>query len=148
MASDLKALRDIIVSSIDNIIAVTESTGKDFPKLNEPVQFSEFTPDGIRNHPVVSDNIAVAVAASFQLIQTIQSPPVTLTTAAFRVRAVNFVLILMLICCLVQHALPVSIGIAERANVAEILSKAGPQACTTILPTPTRTDPYIFRVCT
>ena len=86
MASDLKALRDIIVSSIDNIIATCEETGKEFPKLSEPVQFSEFTPDGIRNHPKVSDNIALAVAAAFQLIQTLQSPPVTLTTSAFRVR--------------------------------------------------------------
>lgn len=86
MASDLKSLRDIIVSSIDNIIATCEETGKEFPKLNEPIQFSEFTPDGIRNHPKVSDNIALAVAAAFQLIQTLQSPPVTLTTSAFRVR--------------------------------------------------------------
>ena len=90
MASDLKALRDIIVASIDSIIAVCEETGKDFPKLSEPVQFSEFTPDGIRNHPKISDNIAVAVAAAFQLIQTVQSPPITLTTSAFRVRALWF----------------------------------------------------------
>ena len=91
MASDLKALRDILVSSIDNILAVCEETGKEFPKLSEPVHPSEFTPEGIRNHPKVSDNIAIAVAAAFQLIQTIQSPPVTLTTAAFRVRTHAYV---------------------------------------------------------
>lgn len=94
MASDLKALRDIIVSSIDQIIDVCESTGKEFPKLNEPIQLSEFTPDGIRNHPKVFDNIALAVTAAFQLIQTLQSPPVTLTTAAFRVWRFLFALML------------------------------------------------------
>ena len=85
MASELRALRDIISSSIDNILNVCAETGKDFPSLNEPIHPSEFTPDGIRNHPQVADAIGPAVAAAFQLIQTLQSPPVTLTTSAFRV---------------------------------------------------------------
>lgn len=85
MAADLKALRDIISSSIDNILNVCAETGKDFPSLEQPIQFSEFTPDGIRNHPQVAEAIGPAVAAAFQLIQSLQSPPVTLTTSAFRV---------------------------------------------------------------
>ena len=74
-------------------------------------------------------NIAVAIAAAFQLIQTIQSPPITLTTSAFRVRALRFVVLLphSELTSGMQSTLPVSLGIAERANVAEILRKAGPQ---------------------
>ncbi|KAI5119658.1 hypothetical protein M0805_007749 [Coniferiporia weirii] len=106
MASDLKALRDIISSSVDKIIDVCASTGKDFPSLDQPIQFSEFTPDGIRNHPQVADSIGLIVAAAFQLIATVQPPAGTLTTSAF------------------GFSLPVALGIAEAANVAEIIGSA------------------------
>ncbi|KAI5119663.1 hypothetical protein M0805_007754 [Coniferiporia weirii] len=109
MASDLKALRDIISSSVDKIVDVCESTKKDFPSLDQPIQFSEFTPDGIRNHPEVADNVGLIVAAAFQLIATVQPPASTLTTAAFR------------------FSLPVALGIAEATNVAEIIRPAGPK---------------------
>ena len=85
MATELRALRDIISSSIDNILNVCAEMGKDFPSLNEPIQPSEFTPDGIRNHPQVSEAIGPAVAAAFQLIHTLQSPPVTLVNSAYKV---------------------------------------------------------------
>ena len=90
MTSELKALRDIITSSIDQIIDVCETSGKGFPSLDEPIDSSEFTPEGIRNNPIVSDNIGLAVAAAFQLIATLQPPPTTLTTAAFRVWSIHY----------------------------------------------------------
>ncbi|THH07842.1 hypothetical protein EW145_g3108 [Phellinidium pouzarii] len=107
MASDLKALRDIISSSVDKIVGVCASTGKDFPSLDQPIQFSEFSPDGIRNHPDVADNVGLIVAAAFQLIATVQPPASTLTTSAFR------------------FSLPVALGIAEATHVAEIIRPAG-----------------------
>ncbi|KAH8111798.1 S-adenosyl-L-methionine-dependent methyltransferase [Phellopilus nigrolimitatus] len=65
MASDLKALRDIISSSIDKIVGVCLS--------------------GIRNHPEVADSIGLIVAAAaFQLIATVQPPATTLTESASR----------------------------------------------------------------
>ena len=86
MTADLIALRDIISSSIDKIVEVCAATGKDFPSLDQPVHPSEFTPDGIRNHPEITDAIAFAVAAAFQLIHVIQPPTVTLATSAFNVK--------------------------------------------------------------
>ena len=85
MSEELKALRDIIANSINSILDICESSGQDFPCLSKPVDDSEFTPDGIRNDPVVSNSISTAVSASFQLIATLQSPPTTLATMAFRV---------------------------------------------------------------
>ena len=85
MTSDLKALRDIISSSVDSIVDICESEGKPFPSLNEPVQLSEFTPDGIRNNTKVLDAVGLIVAAATQLIATVNPPSVTLTTSAFRV---------------------------------------------------------------
>lgn len=90
MTSELKALRDIISSSVDQIVDVCEKTGKPFPSLHEPIQFSEFTPDGIRNNPKVLDAIALIVAAATQLAVTVNPPPVTLTTSAFRVSTALF----------------------------------------------------------
>lgn len=87
MTSELKALRDIISSSVDRIVDICEKTGKPFPSLNEPIQFSEFTPDGIRNDPKVLDEIGLIVAATTQLAAVVNPPPVTLTTSAFRVSA-------------------------------------------------------------
>ncbi|TCD69561.1 hypothetical protein EIP91_007185 [Steccherinum ochraceum] len=107
--ADLQALGDIIASSIGQIISTCNAEGKDFPRLDDPIQPSEFSPDGIRNHPQVSDAIGLLVTAAFQLIQTVRSPPVTLLTQVGR------------------GALSACLGIVERADVAEILRDAGPQ---------------------
>lgn len=88
MTSELIALRDIISSSVDQIVDICEKTGKPFPSLNEPIQFSEFTPDGIRNDPKVLDAIGLIVAATTHLAAAVNPPPVTLTTSAFRVNTV------------------------------------------------------------
>ncbi|TCD71933.1 hypothetical protein EIP91_000065 [Steccherinum ochraceum] len=106
--SELRALRDIFVSSIDQIIAVCDAEGTDFPKLDDPVHPDEFSPHGIRNNPKVSAAIELAVTAAYQAIQTIRSPPITIITEA------------------AKHTVVTSLGIVERADVAEILRGAGP----------------------
>ncbi|EJD01727.1 S-adenosyl-L-methionine-dependent methyltransferase [Fomitiporia mediterranea MF3/22] len=109
MTSDLKALRDIISSSVDSIVRVCDNTGRDFPSLDEPVNPSEFSPNGIRNDPTVAQSISFIVAAALQLVATVQSPPITLVTAS------------------VQSALPAALSVAEAGNIAEILRDAGPK---------------------
>ncbi|EJD00206.1 O-methyltransferase [Fomitiporia mediterranea MF3/22] len=109
MSSDLRSLRDIISSSVDNILNACESAGKIFPSLDEPVQLSEFTPEGIRNQPAVAQSIALICAAATQLIATVRPPPATLTVSAF------------------GYTLPAALGVAEAGNVPEILREAGPK---------------------
>ncbi|EJD00232.1 S-adenosyl-L-methionine-dependent methyltransferase [Fomitiporia mediterranea MF3/22] len=70
MATEIEGLRDIISSSINNFISICVKTGVDFPSLNEPVHPSEFSPDGIHNHP--------------ELIATLQSPAAHLWDSAFK----------------------------------------------------------------
>ncbi|EJC99588.1 S-adenosyl-L-methionine-dependent methyltransferase [Fomitiporia mediterranea MF3/22] len=57
----------------------------------------------------IADSINFAVAAAAQLIATLQSPPIHLWNSAFK------------------FVLPGCLGIAENANVAEILRDAGPE---------------------
>ncbi|EJD00244.1 S-adenosyl-L-methionine-dependent methyltransferase [Fomitiporia mediterranea MF3/22] len=109
MATELEGLLDILSSSVNNILGICVKTGVDFPSLNEPAHPSEFSPDGIRNHPEVADNIALAVAAATQLVATLQSPAVHLWNSAFK------------------FTLPVCLGIAEGTHVAEIIRNAGPK---------------------
>ena len=85
MSKELEALRDIVTSSVNKVLDVCSSAGKPFPSLDEPLHPSEFSPDGIRNHPEVAENINLAVAASMQLVATLQSPVVNLWNSAFRV---------------------------------------------------------------
>ncbi|KAL5492808.1 hypothetical protein ACEPAI_4256 [Sanghuangporus weigelae] len=109
MASELEALRDIISTSVTKVLNICESNEKHFPSLSDPIHPSEFTPDGIRNHPAVAEQISVAVAAALQLVATLQPPVVNLWNSAFR------------------FTLPVCLGIAEATNVAEIIRSAGPK---------------------
>lgn len=90
MTSDLLSLRDIIVSAIDSIVDVCTQSGREFPSLDDPVHPSEFTPDGIRNNPQVLRFITLAVAASTQLIATLQAPATSLTVAALMVSRLSF----------------------------------------------------------
>lgn len=85
MTAELLALRDIITSSIDAIVDACRATGVDFPSLDDPVQLSEFAPDGIRNRPEVVPHVASIVAAATQLVKTVQPPALTLATDAFKV---------------------------------------------------------------
>ena len=85
MTSELIALRNLITSSIDNIVSICHSSGKEFPSLDKAINETEFTPDGIRNHPLVVENVALLVSAASQLIATVRSPPQTLTVSAYGV---------------------------------------------------------------
>ncbi|KAH8111778.1 S-adenosyl-L-methionine-dependent methyltransferase [Phellopilus nigrolimitatus] len=107
MSADLKSLRDIISSSIDIILDTCEKTGKEFPSLDQPIHPSEFSPEGIRNDSNVQDAIGLIVAAASQLIATVQSPPATLTISTFK------------------FTLSAALGIAEAANIAEIIRPVG-----------------------
>ena len=75
MLSDLKALRDILTASIDTITNGCEGAGIDFPSLNEPFWSSTTDP---RRQSEISEAIAKVVAASEQLIATVQAPQLTL----------------------------------------------------------------------
>ncbi|KAL5536481.1 hypothetical protein ACEPAF_303 [Sanghuangporus sanghuang] len=109
MNDDLKALRDIISSSVDSITAACEAAGTPFPSLNDPIQPSEFTRDGIRSQPAVMRSISLIVSAATQLIATVRPPPATMIISAFR------------------YTLPAALGVVEAGNVAEILRDAGPK---------------------
>lgn len=109
MTTDLESLRDIIVSSVDRIVGICKETGKEFPPLDKPAHPSEFSSESIRNNPTVADSIHLAVAAASQLIATLRPPSVHLWNTAFK------------------FVLPACLGIAENANVAEILRDAGPE---------------------
>lgn len=75
MLSDLKALRDIISTSVDVIITECERTGVNFPSLDEPFQPSS---GGIRQRADVSEAIRKIVAASQQLLVSVQMPQLNL----------------------------------------------------------------------
>ncbi|OCB85132.1 S-adenosyl-L-methionine-dependent methyltransferase [Sanghuangporus baumii] len=109
MNDDLKALRDIISSSVDSITAACEAAGTPFPSLNDPIQPSEFTRHGIRSQPAVMRSISLIVSAATQLIATVRPPPATMIISAFR------------------YTLPAALGVIEAGNVAEILRDAGPK---------------------
>ncbi|KAL5536477.1 hypothetical protein ACEPAF_299 [Sanghuangporus sanghuang] len=106
MTDDLKALRDIISSSVDSITAACEAAGTPFPSLNDPIQPSEFTRHGIRSHPAVMHSVSLILSAATRLIATVQPPPATM---------------------IISYTLPASLGVVEAGNVAEILRDAGPQ---------------------
>ena len=86
MSEDLTQLRDIIVGAVNTILGVCAQKGSEFPSLNKPAQPAEFSPDGVRNDPVVTDAITLGVAAAAQLIATLQPPAMTLYNSAARVR--------------------------------------------------------------
>ncbi|KAI5116033.1 hypothetical protein M0805_002088 [Coniferiporia weirii] len=109
MSEDLKSLLDIISSSVHTILDTCKKTGKEFPSLNHPAQPSEFSPDGVRNDPAVVESIGLIVAAATQLIATVQPPAVTVTNLALR------------------FTVTAALGVAEAANVAEIIRPAGPK---------------------
>ena len=89
MSEELQQLRDIIVGSIDAILGTCKRRNEDFPLLNIPAHASEFTIAGIRNDPSVVEASALAVAAATQLVATLQSPAITLASAASSVSTLS-----------------------------------------------------------
>ena len=82
MLSDLKALRDIISTSVDAIASECEGDDADFPSLNEPFQSSFADP---RRKAGTSEAIRKIVAASQQLIASVQAPQLSLVNFALAV---------------------------------------------------------------
>ncbi|EMD33481.1 hypothetical protein CERSUDRAFT_87325 [Gelatoporia subvermispora B] len=102
----LRALQEIISSSIDRIEESCKSRGLDFPSLDEP-----FTPenDAARADPAVQEASTLLAAAAHQLIATVQQPQKTIFTAT------------------VWYYLPVALRAAVETNTVEILREAGVQ---------------------
>lgn len=85
MTEELKQLGAIIAKSIDSIVNVCELRNMEFPSLLQPAQPTEFTKNGIRNDPVITDAIALGVAAATQLVATLQPPHITLMLSSSKV---------------------------------------------------------------
>ena len=82
MLAELKALRDIISSSVDTIVNECEGAGVDFPSLDEPFRPSS---TDIRQKADVAEAIRKIIAASQQLIASTQAPQLTLGNASMAV---------------------------------------------------------------
>ena len=85
MTSDLKKLSSLISRSVATIVDVCEQSGREFPSLDLPIEPSEFTPNGIRNHPAIVEAIGIAIAAAAQLSAILTPPPLTLATSSAKV---------------------------------------------------------------
>ena len=86
MSDELQQLRDIIVDSVDKILASCGRRNEEFPVLNAPAHSSEFSQKGIRNDAAIIEASTVAISAAAQLIATLQPPAITLANAAGSVR--------------------------------------------------------------
>ena len=87
MLSDLKALRDIISSSVDSIVDAYEAAGVDFPSLNEPFPC---TSGDERKQPNVAEAESKVIASAAQLIATVQDPHQSLLNFMLSVRSPAF----------------------------------------------------------
>ena len=87
MLSELKALRDIISTSVDTIVNECEAAGVDFPSLDEPFKPSPADP---RQKAEVIEATRKIVAASQQLIVSTQAPPLSLMNFAMTVSNLIF----------------------------------------------------------
>lgn len=90
MAEDLKKLRKMINSAIDNILEVCERCDEDFPSLELPADPSEFSGTGIWSDPITMDAITLGVSAASQMIATLQSPMATINAYCGKVSSTGF----------------------------------------------------------
>ena len=74
----LRALQNIITTSIDQIEESCKSRGLDFPSLDEPFTGEN---DAARADPVVQEASTLLAAAAHQLVATVQQPQKTIFTA-------------------------------------------------------------------
>ena len=88
MLSELKALRDIISSSVDTIVTAYEKASTEFPSLDDPLRscHSKATCDP-RRQSEVAEAISKIVAGSEQLIASVQAPALFLVNAMKAVSA-------------------------------------------------------------
>ncbi|EKM60303.1 uncharacterized protein PHACADRAFT_203537 [Phanerochaete carnosa HHB-10118-sp] len=103
--AELKALSKIIQDSIISIEASLSSANKEFPSPYTPITRES---EAARMVPGVDKACTLIITAAYQLIQSVQSPMLSIMAIA------------------TQHALPAALGVASAANVAEALREAGP----------------------
>ncbi|KAK0205287.1 S-adenosyl-L-methionine-dependent methyltransferase [Desarmillaria ectypa] len=106
MPSSLKLLSNLIAESVDKIEQKCSAQCLPFPELDEILSFQS---EAIRNDADVVEAIHVIAAAATQLIATARAPITTLSVVAH------------------QWDVPACLGVANDANVAEILRDVGPE---------------------
>ena len=90
MLSELKALRDIISSSVDTLVNAYEKAGTDFPSLSEPLLSScSKATSSLRNQSEVAEAISKIIAGSEQLVASVQAPSLFLVHAMKAVSALR-----------------------------------------------------------
>ena len=83
---ELKNLRAIITSSLDDIINFCERREISFPSLFSPADPNvEFSPTGLRNAPELADAFALGISAAAQIGATLQNPAITALSSSLRV---------------------------------------------------------------
>lgn len=73
MSEDLRKLRALLDTAIDNILDVCEQRKQEFPRLDSLAEPTELSPAGIRNDPIIAEAIVLGVSAAAQLIATLQA---------------------------------------------------------------------------
>ena len=83
---ELKNLRAILNSSLDNIINFCEGRKTSFPSLFSPADPNvEFSPTGLRNAPELADAFSLGISAAAQVVATLRSPALTAVSSSARV---------------------------------------------------------------
>ena len=82
-AADLRALCDLIKSSVDSIEAALDSRSQTFPSPNEPFSLQS---EAARMSPDVLGPSSIIVSAAAQLIATVRLPILTLGVSSGAVR--------------------------------------------------------------
>lgn len=73
---DIRALLDLIKTSIDDAERACITSGQLFPSLDTLYSSKS---EAARSHPAVEQASNILIAAAYQLIATVRPPPVTLT---------------------------------------------------------------------
>lgn len=102
--SPLAALAEIISQGVQTLESAYAKEGVPFPSLDEP-----FTPGPLDGDPDVGNATRLVIAAAYQIIATVRPPLETIMLSA------------------PAMLLSSSLGVAEEANIADVLKEAGPQ---------------------
>ncbi|KAI0697896.1 S-adenosyl-L-methionine-dependent methyltransferase [Cytidiella melzeri] len=116
---NLTALRDLITSSVDAILASCDT--QPFPSADEPFSVES---EAIRMDPHVQKHSGILIAAATQLIAAVRPPPLTLLYHG------------------ISYYIPACIRTVIELHVAEIIRDAGPQGMhVNEIAAPTNCDP-------
>ena len=124
--AELRALSDLIKSSVDKIEALCVERGSTYPSLDTP-----FSPqsDAPRMIPDVIEEGVIIVAASAQLIAAVRPPPVGMIGQAFQVRELFIFTMHYTKQLFSQFHVSSCLRAAIQLHVPEILRDAGPKVC-------------------